>query len=359
MRAPRILIADDSATVRAVVRKQLVEHGYEVAEAVDGEDAMARATEGSLDVILLDLQMPKLDGLGVLSRLRAETGLRGVPVVILSGRTEVDQVVAALQAGAHDYLTKPFEPSELAARVAAATRTKRALDELLTRNSELEAFATRASHDLKSPLAIIKGMAEVVQGGPGIAPDQRDDLLRRIVSAAGRAARMVDDLLLLARYSSPVGVEPTLEDPERIVRDAVAGCALDRADVTIGGDWAPIALEPADLAAAVRNLCENAGHYGRSVDGVLRLSITATRDARYLAVDVADRGPGVPPNEKAAVFEPFWRSSGSLSINPASTGIGLALVWRSIQRVGGSVELLDTEPHGARFRLWLPRATNE
>lgn len=351
----RVLVADDSDTVRAAVRIELAGRGYTVVEACDGRAALDLLAEHPVDVILLDLQMPELDGHQVLAQLTADASLSTIPVVVLSGRTDTSDVVAALESGAHDYLTKPFAPAELAARVAAATRTKAAQDELRQRSDELEAFATRASHDLKSPLAIIKGMAEVLEAEGRLTDDQRADLLRRITVAAARAARMVDDLLTLARFADPATVGETVTDPQALAEDVVDAAALDRAAVDVAGDWAPVAVGTADLRATLANLVDNASHYGRSADGTLHLAITGSVDETAVTIDVADQGRGVPADEREQIFAPFYRAADSLSANPASTGIGLAIVWRAMARAGAHVELRDAEPTGACFRLRLPR----
>jgi two-component system cell cycle response regulator len=135
----RILVADDSMVIRSVLRKQLQEQGHVVIEAVDGEDALRAGREEGPDVILLDVEMPRLDGHHVLAELRSHPATEHIPVVFLTARATTDDVVEGLRLGAHDYLRKPFEPAELLARVSAALRVKRLQDELRIRNTELEA----------------------------------------------------------------------------------------------------------------------------------------------------------------------------------------------------------------------------
>lgn len=136
--AGRILIAEDSLVVRTVVCDQLEEEGYEVVEAVDGESALAQAAACLPDAILLDIEMPGLDGHQVLACLKGDPELSDIPVVFLTGRTSTDDMVAGLRAGAHDYLKKPFEPAELIARIGGAVRIKRLQDELRIRNEQLD-----------------------------------------------------------------------------------------------------------------------------------------------------------------------------------------------------------------------------
>jgi two-component system cell cycle response regulator len=138
MNGPTVLIADDSLVIRAVVRDGLENEGYRVVEAVDGLAAVELCREDPPDVVLLDVEMPGLDGFEVLTELKRDSELRDIPVVFLTSRSTMKDVVAGLRGGAHDYLKKPFEGAELLARVAAASHVKELQDQLQQRNAELE-----------------------------------------------------------------------------------------------------------------------------------------------------------------------------------------------------------------------------
>jgi two-component system, cell cycle response regulator len=135
-----VVVADDSAVARAVVRDQLEAEGYRVVEADNGRVAVAACREVHPDVVLLDIEMPELDGYAVLAALKQDDLTSTVPVVFLTGQTTTADVVEGLRLGAHDYLRKPFEPAELTARVSAAMRTKRLQDQLRARNEELQSM---------------------------------------------------------------------------------------------------------------------------------------------------------------------------------------------------------------------------
>jgi two-component system cell cycle response regulator len=133
-----VLVAEDSLVIRAVLVEQLQSHGYRVIEAGDGEAALAACHREQPDVVLLDVEMPQLDGHAVLARIKAEPRLADIPVVFVTARVTTEDVVEGLRLGAHDYLRKPFESSELLARVHAAVRIKTLQDELRLRNADLE-----------------------------------------------------------------------------------------------------------------------------------------------------------------------------------------------------------------------------
>jgi two-component system, cell cycle response regulator len=198
-----VLVAEDSLVVRALLRAQLREHGYTVVEAADGEQALQRARESAPDVILLDVEMPRMDGFEVLAELKRDPALLDVPVIFITGRTTADDAVRGLESGAHDYLRKPFEASELAARVHAAIRTKVLQDELREVNVELSRQATTDA---------LTGL-----------PNRRflDEQLTRLVSRS-------------ARHDLPLAALLIDADRFKAVNDVHGHAAGDRALVTFG-----------------------------------------------------------------------------------------------------------------------------
>src|SRR3954469_6353195 len=121
---PRILVVDDNPTNLEVLRVRLNSQGYEVVTAVDGEDALVRARELDPDLVLLDVMMPKLDGISVLKELKRDATLRFIPVILVTAKADTRDIVNGLEAGGDDYLTKPFEQAALVARVRSLLRIK-------------------------------------------------------------------------------------------------------------------------------------------------------------------------------------------------------------------------------------------
>ena len=140
MRDPaRILVVDDIADNVEILRMRLTSLGYEVVVAEDGEQALARVRETLPDLILLDIMMPKIDGLEVVRRLKADARLPFIPVILVTAKASPKDVVAGLDAGGDDYLTKPIDHGALVARVRAMLRIKALHDEVQALNKGLEA----------------------------------------------------------------------------------------------------------------------------------------------------------------------------------------------------------------------------
>jgi two-component system phosphate regulon response regulator PhoB len=122
---PRILIVEDEAPVVTLLRYNLEREGYDVASATDGEEALVAIDENPPDLILLDWMLPEVSGIEVARRLRRGAKTKAIPIIMLTARSEESDTVRGLEAGADDYLTKPFSPAELVARVRALLRRAR------------------------------------------------------------------------------------------------------------------------------------------------------------------------------------------------------------------------------------------
>src|ERR687894_2105234 len=137
---PLILAVDDTPENLEILRMRLEAQGYAVAEAVDGEDGLARIRELKPDLILLDIMMPKRDGISVVRELKQDPDLRSIPVILVTAKADTRDVVQGLDAGGDDYLTKPFEHSALLARVRSMLRQKALHDTIQDQAHQLAAW---------------------------------------------------------------------------------------------------------------------------------------------------------------------------------------------------------------------------
>jgi adenylate cyclase len=134
---PRILVVDDTPENLEIMTMRLQRHGYDIVTAVDGEDALDKVRAVQPDLVLLDIMMPKLDGIALTKRLKADTSLPFIPIVLLTAKTDAKDVVAGLDAGGDDYLTKPVDHGPLVARVRSMLRIKELHDEVQKKTQEL------------------------------------------------------------------------------------------------------------------------------------------------------------------------------------------------------------------------------
>ncbi len=142
---PRILVVDDNPENLDIFQARLARHGYEIVTAKDGEEALAVAKESLPDLILLDIMMPKLDGIEVCRRLRADPAFPFTPIVMVTARGDAKDIVAGLEAGGDEYLTKPVDQAALVARVKSMLRIKALHDTAQEQSAQLAAQAAELS----------------------------------------------------------------------------------------------------------------------------------------------------------------------------------------------------------------------
>jgi adenylate cyclase len=136
---PRILIVDDEPMNLDILQTRLSVHGYEILTATNGEEALEVATARQPDLILLDIMMPKIDGIDVCRRLKADASLPFMPIILVTAKADSKDVVAGLEAGAEEYLTKPIDQAALVARVKSMLRIKALYDTVQEQSARLEA----------------------------------------------------------------------------------------------------------------------------------------------------------------------------------------------------------------------------
>jgi adenylate cyclase len=134
---PRILVVDDNATNRDILTTRLKAHGYEALQAADGEEALAAVKQHRPDLILLDVMMPKLDGIETCRRLKGDDTLPFLPIILVTARVDSKDIVAGLEAGADEYLTKPVDQAGLVARVRSVLRIKMLHDQVQAQAADL------------------------------------------------------------------------------------------------------------------------------------------------------------------------------------------------------------------------------
>ncbi len=242
----RVLVVDDISKNLQIVGTILRNEGYQVMPATSGPQALERALGQPPHLILLDLMMPEMDGLEVCRRLKVEPLTRQIPVIFLTASNEMEHLVKGFEAGAVDYITKPFNAPELLARARTHLELQLARERLREMNDEKNEFMGIAAHDLRNPIGAIKGFSEmIVEDAQSLQrPDGQDpagcakeiqDFGERIVATTGRMMEMLQNLLdsnqiergEMQTQSDADGPGPGVE---RRDRDAPAPCPREAAD---------------------------------------------------------------------------------------------------------------------------------
>ncbi len=155
---PRVLIVDDNETNRDILRTRLGPQGYELIEAVDGEEAIAAAREHHPDLILLDVMMPKIDGIEVCRQLKSDADMPFTPIVLVTAKADTKDIVAGLEAGADEYLTKPVDQAALVARVKSMLRLKQVTDRVQAQAADLAGWNRTLEDRVAQQLSQIERM---------------------------------------------------------------------------------------------------------------------------------------------------------------------------------------------------------
>jgi two-component system OmpR family sensor kinase len=225
--------------------------------------------------------------------------------------------------------------------------------------NRMRQFLADASHELRTPLTSIRGYAELARMQRAAGSAQHENL-DRIESEGTRMSRLVDDLLLLARGDADGAThleERAAVDLEGVLDDAVSGSRAAFPDRSIELELEPLPPVLGDrdqLLRAVRNLINNAAVHTAEERPIL---VRGIADGGGVTVTVADRGPGLPPDQAAHVFERFWRADKARTRARGGSGLGLSIVAAIIRAHGGSVRFDSDVEHGSTVTVWLPAAT--
>ena len=222
--------------------------------------------------------------------------------------------------------------------------------------ARLRRFVADAAHELRTPLTSLRGYAELYR--QGAIPDDAGvaNAMGRIESEGGRMARLVDDLLLLARLDQHRALETTPVDVGAMVREAVAdfqAVAPDRPVTERYDDHAVVQGDRTRLRQVIDNLLANARTHTPSGTAV---RVAVARTASQVEISVADDGPGIPPPDRARVFERFWRADPGRGRSKGGAGLGLSIVASLVEAHGGSIDIGGETGNGTTFTVRLPLA---
>lgn len=351
--AGRILVVDDQPANLRVVSTLLGRQGYAVDTAETGEQALALYDGSVPDLILLDMMMPGMDGFDVLEALR-QRGL-DVPVVFVTAAHDRGLLLRAFDSGVVDYVTKPFLPEELLARVNAHVGLKLTRDRLERVAREREELVNLVAHDLKNPLSSVLFASDILRQD-GCRPERVPRYLEMIHESANDALGYIRHYLE-SRSAGPgredkasACLRETLEWLQRryeIQLDA-HGIALR---LSLPPDAAHVAIDARVLRQLGENLVTNAMKYAPNGELLLAGRVGAPG---YWQLVAADRGPGIPAARQRELFKPFTRlQDGDDGI---SSGLGLALAKQIVVNAGGQLWYEDRPDGGAVFVIELPEA---
>ena len=392
---PLVLVVEDNPDMNRFVCRTL-EPAHRCLSAFDGQEGLELALKVEPDLILTDVMMPRMSGDQLVHELRRRQRFDPVPIVLLTAKASDELRVRLLERGAQDYVMKPFSPQELLVRVRNLVASKRARDilqqELEHQVRDLETLAHEVSHrkralelaldtarvardeaeranqlksnflrllshELRTPLTVVQLQIALLveQLGPELTEVHRK-LLDRMESSNKRLIHLIEALLEQARISGgSVAVEPEPVDLGALGREVVEQSAPDaeRKGLRVELRVADVPLLSSDrrlLRLVLTNLVGNAIKFTQQ--GWVRVEIDHAGGCFRLAV--RDTGPGIAPEHRAEIFEPFHHLEPLQHKHTPGIGLGLALVRELVSGLGGEVELESELDRGTTFTVVLP-----
>jgi len=395
---PRILIVDDIADNRTLLSRRFERHGYAYAEADSGHGALAALEAEPFDVVLLDVMMPDLDGLEVLRRIRENYSQEMLAVIMVTGRSESDDIVLALRSGANDYITKPVDFAVALARVGVQAARKRAEDkvrrandalsranddlerriaertaELVRTNDQLrvaiaeaeaagrakDEFMATMSHELRTPLNGLVAMGALLEKTKLDPAQQRMAALIR--SSADAMTTVVTDLLdALDLTTHELILRPERTELGAVVREASAAAAATarakglefRLELAPDAEG-PVQADGPRLQQVLGKLLGNAVKFADAGEVFLAVR-RAQADPDTVIVEVGDTGIGFDSSALEQLFRPFHQADGSHARRFGGLGLGLAICRGLVELMGGAITATSRVGEGAVFRVELP-----
>lgn len=361
-----ILAVDDNPDNLFLLESILDENSdYKVKSAKNGEVALRMVAQSPPELILLDIMMPGMDGYDVTRQIRKMSQLPYIPILLLTAHDQ-SSLVEGLDAGADDFLRKPFDVDELLARVRAMVRLRRSIDAYRYMVKQRDDFVARLTHDLRTPLVAANRVLELcLQGTFGHVAEDAQEALANVVTNNANLLTMANTLLEVYRHDAghkqlalvPVSLRSICDEvvhelaPLARQKGLTLELALDsRLDDDQPGTNAPDCTVKGDrieLRRVITNLVGNAIKFTDA--GHITVRLRSPSDDR-VCLEVEDTGVGISEEDQRHIFE--WFQQGDHM--RAGSGLGLHLAQRIAKLHGGEISIRSTIGEGSIFELALP-----
>lgn len=360
---PSILIVDDRWQNLLATEALLKPLGADIVTAESGEAALSLVLERHFAIVLLDVQMPGMDGFETARLMKTRPSMQGVPIIFVTALSKEDHYATEAAAiGAVDYIFKPINPDILKSKVQVYldlyTQRQQILQlnaTLRQSNEELERFAYVCSHDMKEPVRMMNIYAGFLAED---SVEKLDEDGRRYVQYirdnATRLNRMIGDILNFSRVGREA-IEVEAVDTRRVFDEVCAGLAgvieARRARVTCGA-LPEMHTSPTLMRVLLQNLIGNALKFqdGRRIP---EIHVSARREGKAYRFDVSDNGIGIDPAYADRIFTIFQRLHSEDEF--PGTGIGLSTCRKFVRLYGGEISFISTPGEGTTFSFTLPQ----
>jgi signal transduction histidine kinase len=362
----KILLVDDDPAVLSLLGTALRKHGYECVPAQSGEDALEQGAAEGIDLAIVDVRLPGMDGVELTRKIKRRAGgEQFLPVIVVTGTDELAERVRAFEHGCDDFLTKPVNLTELQARVRSLLVRRREHGELVRVNERLrelqrkkQDLAALVVHDLRNPLSAIQGNLELLLEELAESTDFVREALGDCHKLAGRALFLVAGLLdveelaegLLHAHVQEVEVAKVVQQAtphhEATIRMRELRLEFDVPDTLRAR------MDPDLIGRLVENLLDNAVRYAPRAG---RVVVRARQQDGVLAIEVGNDGPAVPVPERERIFGRYYRLEARRAGARANRGLGLYFCKLAAEAHGGTIAVEERDDLPTSFVLRLPQ----
>lgn len=355
---PNILIVDDIPDNLRVLGGILKEEGYKIRPVLNGELALQVAEKEKPDLILLDIMMPGMDGYEVCRRLKANTGLKDIPVIFISALSDIADLVKAFESGGVDYIIKPFQAAEVAVRVATHLRICQQSNELRELNATKDKFFSIIAHDLRGPIGSILSISEAISEKGQVDEDTLYSFLEMQKELSKETIQLLENLLIWARSNTNrIEYEPELLDLNILIRESIEGAnvqAMNKNISILDSSVAPcqVFADENMIRLIFRNLLTNAIKFTPHGGNISILANSGTN--HEVIVSIKDTGIGIPSDMLKNLFKIEMSSKRYGTDGEASNGLGLLLCKEFVEKHKGKIWVESEEDKGSVFSFSIP-----
>jgi two-component system, sensor histidine kinase and response regulator len=361
----RILIVDDDRMNIRILEGILKREGYTLFSTETAEEALGVYPSYKPDLVLLDVMLPGIDGFETCRRLRTTYGDDCAPILFITAKAESEDVVAGFNAGGADYLPKPFRAKEALVRIRTHLERRFYGAQLRAANEAKNKFLGMCAHDLRNPLASIRGLAEFLHE-PSIGPlnAEQADIVASIHGASQAMLDLVNELLDITTIEAgelrlALTPAPLRELADKAIRLASIEAARKgtRIELDPSSACALVPVDAARIRQVIDNLLSNAVKYSPPGSHVSVRVEQVGSPAPAAVLSVRDQGPGIPESERGRLFQDFGRLSVKPTGGEKSTGLGLAICRKIVEAHHGRIEAVNQPAGGCVFSFYLPIAS--
>ena len=364
-----VLVVDDSEMNVDLLENMLEHYNYTTYTTVRGSEAIKIAQTKLPEIILLDINMPGMDGYEVCRQLKADERTADIPVIFISALDDTDNIIEGFDVGGVDYITKPFKYREVIARIQTQVtllRQKRQIEEMRQRETQhfesmdklRRQFIGSATHDLKNPLFVISGYADMLEMSPEVKDsDHLVAFVHSIQRGVDKMSDLVHDILDLLQLETGVTLKKSKIDFTTFLEESIKDMRVRAKEKNVSltlhkpDEIASINIDRQRFSRVIDNLVSNAIKF--TSEGAITVRVSTVEEST-VCIEVTDTGIGLNQEQINRLFNRFEQADSSTTRKYGGTGLGLSISKQLVELMHGHISVVSEPKQGSTFKVILP-----